>query len=274
MSRIIVAVCVFILFFFVPVGSGARVVDHGGGYICNVGTTSSGGQTWEFWDCFYLEEDSGGGGGGYPPEPSPGGGGGGSYNVCRDILQRKPSDCLNEIATPSSAEYGYGSSGVSQYANGSGLPKLIVFKNSGITAAGVSTKLENLLKAHTQQLASGFVSRVNADTALTEGLQDICLEQNRLMPYPYSAGTEQCLKALNRLVQERNSATWLSGLSQWVGANNANFGFSIGSVGLDFQTLISLADPANSLEKKSKLIEGDVQCALWWQDARASGCVQ
>lgn len=270
--RIILMGLALVVFFISPVATVARVVDMGGGYVCNMASTTSGDTTWYFvGDCFYYG-DVGGGGGGYPPEPPVEGGG--AYNVCREILQRKPSDCLNAVAMPSAAEYGYGSSGASQYAGGSGLPKLIAFKNSGVAAAGVSARIEGLLKTHTQQLANGFVSRESADGALTSGLQNACLEQNKLMPYPYSAGTEQCLRALNRLVQERNNATWLSGLSQWVSANNTNFGFSVGSVGLDFQTLISLADPVNSLEKKSRLIAKDVQCALWWQDAHNSGCAQ
>lgn len=254
-----------------PSLSVARVQDMGGGYVCNIASTTSGDTTWYFvGDCFYMGDMGGGGGGEYYPDPPSGGG---SYNVCNNILRDKPSDCVNEVAMPASSEYGYGTSGSSQYAGGSGLPKLIAFKNSNVTAAGISAKLDNLLKVHTQQLANGFVPRIDADTTLTAGLQDICLEQNRLMPYPYSAGAEQCLKALNRLVQERNSATFLSGLSQWVSANSANFGFSIGSVGFDFQTLISWVDPANSLEKKSNMIEKDRKCALWWQDARTAGCV-
>lgn len=84
--------------------------------------------------------------------------------------------------------------------------------------------------------------------------------------------TASCLTALNRLVQERDNATWLSGLSQWVTANNANLGLSTGNISFDFQNLISLLDPANSLAKKYELVQKDTQCSLWWQDARAAGC--
>lgn len=271
MRGFIGAVCVGIALISAPKSSPARVAEMGGGFVCNIATTSSGGETWEFWDCFYMD-DGGGGGGDYYPD-SPGGGSGGSYNaVCGELIQRKPEDCLNEIAMPASAEYGYGTSGHSEYADGSGLPKLIVFKNSNVTAPGISSKIESLLKTHTQQLASGVISMDVANGGLTEGLQVICKEQDYRMPYPASAGSEQCLRALNRIVQERDNKTSLTWLSQWVAANNINFSFSLYGLGFDLQTMISLFVPENSLAKKAKLINADVKCALWWQEARASGC--
>lgn len=255
--------------FLGPSKESRAMMDMGGGWYCQ--TMEVMGQ-YQGMTCNYLGDP--GGGGGYYDEGG-GGGGGVDYGAfCSDHLYKKPGDCVNEIAMPSSAEYGYGAWG-GVYAGGSGIPKLIAWKNSGTTVArGIAAKIDTLLQAHTQQLANGYVSRINADTALTNGLQSICLEQNRLLPYPYSVGTQNCLRALNRLVQERNDSTRLSGLKNWISVNNANFGASIVGLSFDFQTLISQIDPGNSLEKKASLIDKDRKCAQWWEAARANGCVQ
>lgn len=79
---------IFMIFAIAPSLSVARVQDMGGGYVCNIASTTSGDTTWYFvGDCFYMGDMGGGGGGGYPPDPPPSGGGGGgagSYTVPRD----------------------------------------------------------------------------------------------------------------------------------------------------------------------------------------------
>lgn len=251
----------------------------GGGYYCNSSSVIVNGIRYtEYFDCFWSGDFDGGGSGGDPHGGGDiydgGGGGGGVLNTCRNLRATKPAGCENEVSIPSSAEYGYGTLGTSQYAGGSGLPKLIYWKNNGPTATGISAQINRLLELHTQQLANGFVSRIAADKKLTDGLQAICLEQNRLSPYPYSAGTDKCLTALNRLIQERDNSTWLSGFRQWINANSLNLSINTTRVSFDFSNLVSVLDPANSLAKKYEIVSKDTVCATWWQDARSAGCVQ
>lgn len=100
MLRLATSIFAIILFVFVPTkSSSAMIVDRGGGYICNVGTTSSGGQTWEYWDCFYIEDSGGGGGGGggggEPPNGG-GGGGAGAYTVPRGANNPENAMCSSD----------------------------------------------------------------------------------------------------------------------------------------------------------------------------------
>ncbi|MEJ7746726.1 MAG: hypothetical protein WKF61_08220 [Luteimonas sp.] len=253
--------------FFAPIKESYALVDAGGGWYCQRAYVD--GQYQGLGNCQYFgSTGSDGGGGSYEY----GGGGDGRRATCRNLLLNKPEDCVNEIPIPSSAEYGYGTAG-GEYQGGSGLPRLIAWKNNGPAVSGISQKITNILQNHTQALATGFVSRSVADQDLTQGLQSICSEQAYASPWPYIAGTEKCLTTLNRLVQERNDSTWLSGLRDWV-ATNFNADISVNNVGFDFNTLISLLDPENSLAVKADLVKKDNECAMWWQEARDEGCLQ
>ncbi len=219
------------------------------------------------------------------PEPDPwpgsdvsnggnhGGGGDGGHGStgphprCTELLARKPPQCPNPIPLPGGPEYGR-----ERYPNGSGLAKLLYYREQPSTSPRARGQVTAALNGHTNFIVAGGypVNQINEQFFRT--LSNACsLQTQDSDSYRLGIGLTNperlCLGAMGRLQAEAEpTMSFTQFFAQWLNRE----GISLS----DYfpQTLVNALNPANSLRIKYDHVTQETTCSRWWTQIQEKQC--
>lgn len=137
--------------------------------------------------------------------------------TCTFLDGTKPSNCPNPIAYPVSPDYGH-----SQYANGSGLARLIALSKSSIIIEAERTKLNIALFTHTIHATFPTSPMDIANMQLASDVAGACAEMtvNTVFPGVRDA-TRKCHESLEVITREAGGTPFAHKLAGWLDLNKS-----------------------------------------------------
>ena len=202
----------------------------------------------------------GGGGGGVGGDPSP-------AVPCPTLILQKPAECPNPIPLPGGLDYGR-----DQFANGSGLAKVLYYREQESTAPKARGQVTVALNAQTSMMAEGIYSNNAINDIFFTYMSYACKYQTEAsdgyrIGLTLTVPERLCLEAMGKAQAEaEQTMSFVPFFMNWLNKEGVDLS------DLFPQTLVNLLSPENSMTVKYNLVTKDATCSRWWQQMEQNQC--